>query len=427
MKKKLYICLLLILFILPSSVAAATGNLKISCADTTLNAGESTECTITGSSSVDIIDISTVIELSSNLTMESFTLNNTWEGSDFDTGKIDIYTKSGDAISGNFTVGVMTIKVKSGIVNSNEKVTLSSIEFTYDTKEYSIDDVSASIRVPNNVNTLSNLSVSGATFNFSANTFTYNFTVDAESTTINATKLDANSVVTGDIGTKNLSYGLNTFKITVTAENGEKKTYTLNINRPDNRSSEKDLLAFEFIGYDIKFNKEKTDYTLSVENNITLLASCSENFEKDNLLCVNNDIIEYSDNADVKVMFNGVELTNLYNEDSIIFDCDDNDICTIYNFEDIVGYAYSNNDYYLAFGDLNVGKNTLLITVMAENETENTYTFIINRKDEKGNLVDNEITTNNKTGDSFIIAVCVVAILSLIVSVYYVKKKNKAL
>ena len=127
MKKKLYICLLLILFILPSSVAAATGNLKISCADTTLNAGESTECTITGSSSVDIIDISTVIELSSNLTMESFTLNNTWEGSDFDTGKIDIYTKSGDAISGNFTVGVMTIKVKSGIVNSNEKVTLSSI------------------------------------------------------------------------------------------------------------------------------------------------------------------------------------------------------------------------------------------------------------------------------------------------------------
>ena len=81
----------------------------------------------------------------------------------------------------------------------------------------------------------------------------------------------------------------------------------------------------------------------------------------------------------------------------------------------------------MAFGDLNVGKNTLLITVMAENETENTYTFIINRKDEKGNLVDNEITTNNKTGDSFIIAVCVIAILSLIVSVYYVKKKNKAL
>lgn len=399
MKKNLYICLLLILFILPSSVVAATGNLKISCADTTLNAGESTECTITGSSSVDIIDISTVVELSSNLTMESFTLNNTWEGSDFDTGKIDIYTKSGDAISGNFTVGVMTIKVKSGIVNSNEKVTLSSIEFTYDTKEYSIDDVSASIRVPNNVNTLSNLSVSGATFNFNANTFTYNFTVDAESTTINATKLDANSVVTGDIGTKNLSYGLNTFKITVTAENGEKKTYTLNINRPDNRSSEKDLLAFQFIGYDIKFNKEKTDYTLSVENNITSFALCSEGIKKDNILCINKDVIKYSDKANIMGIFNDVDFTNSFNS----------------------------NDDYLDCGNLNVGKNKLLITVKAENETENTYTFIINRKDEKGNLVDNEITTNNKTGDSLIIVICVVAILSLIVSVYYVKKKNKAL
>ncbi|MGM9876931.1 MAG: cadherin-like beta sandwich domain-containing protein [Bacilli bacterium] len=399
MKKNLYICLLLILFILPSSVAAATGNLKISCADTTLNAGESTECTITGSSSVDIIDISTVVELSSNLTMESFTLNNTWEGSDFDTGKIDIYTKSGDAISGNFTVGVMTIKVKSGIVNSNEKVTLSSIEFTYDTKEYSIDDVSASIRVPNNVNTLSNLSVSGATFNFNANTFTYNFNVDAESTTINATKLDSNSVVTGDIGNKNLSYGLNTFKITVAAENGTTKTYTLNVTRPDNRSSEKDLLAFQFIGYDIKFNKEKTDYTLSVENNITSLAICAEGVKKDNLLCINRDAVKYSDKANMVGVFNDVDFTNSFNEDDDYLDC----------------------------GNLNVGKNKLLITVKAENETENTYTFIINRKDEKGNLVDDELTTNNKTGDSFIIVVCVVAILSLIVSVYYVKKKNKAL
>ena len=89
--------------------------------------------------------------------------------------------------------------------------------------------------------------------------------------------------------------------------------------------------------------------------------------------------------------------------------------------------SFNSNDDYLDCGNLNVGKNKLLITVKAENETENTYTFIINRKDEKDNLVDNEITTNNKTGDSLIIVICVVAILSLIVSVYYVKKKNKAL
>ena len=63
----------------------------------------------------------------------------------------------------------------------------------------------------------------------------------------------------------------------------------------------------------------------------------------------------------------------------------------IYNFEDIVGYAYSNNDYYLAFGDLNVGKNTLLITVMAENETENTFVFHAGTKKENCSLTSHAV------------------------------------
>lgn len=387
MKKYLY-SLLFIMFVLPISVKAATGNLSISCADTTLKSGESTNCTITGNSEVDIIDISSKIVLSSGLSMEDFTLNSNWEGSDFDTGKIDIYTKSGDTIKGSFTVGVMKIKVKSNIVNTNEKVSLTNIEFTKDANEYAISNASSNIRVPNNVNLLSSLTVNGATFSFDENTTTYNLTVDAESTSISAVRKDEESYVTGDTGSKNLKYGLNKFTVTVTAEDGSKRNYILNITRPDNRSKENDLLSFEFIGHDIKFNKDTTKYNLTVDNEINRIVSSSSCGS--NSLCINSSTISFSDKTTNKVVFNN----NNYN---------------INEFD----------------GSLKVGNNVLKIVVVAENEGEKTYTFNINRKDKKGNVVDDEVTSNSQTGDSLIIVVCVLAVISAGTAIYFYLKRNK--
>lgn len=82
-------------------------------------------------------------------------------------------------------------------------------------------------------NTLSGLKVDDVTIpNFNPETTTYNLENTKESSMkIDAIANDSNASVTGDTGIQNLSYGTNTFTITVIAENGTTKDYTLTITR----------------------------------------------------------------------------------------------------------------------------------------------------------------------------------------------------
>ncbi len=85
---------------------------------------------------------------------------------------------------------------------------------------------------PNNV--LSSLSINGysLTPSFDKFTSTYNVIVpnDTSSITISASKVDSTASVSGT-GQKSISVGNNNFKIVVTAENGDKRTYQLNVVR----------------------------------------------------------------------------------------------------------------------------------------------------------------------------------------------------
>ena len=116
---------------------------------------------------------------------------------------------------------------------------------------------------------LASLSLSAGSLSptFNAETTSYTATVDASSVVINATTVTG-ATLTG-IGTKNLNYGNNSFYLIVTAEDGvTKKTYSITINRPDNRSSNNKLKELAVSNTDIKFNGG-TSYTSTVENNIT--------------------------------------------------------------------------------------------------------------------------------------------------------------
>lgn len=430
MRKNLITLILFIIFILPIRVGASTGNISISCEPSTVKGGETSKCTVTGSSTTEIMDVSAVIKLSDNLVMESFELNDMWEGSDFETGKIDIYTKSGDPVKDSFNIGTLNIKIKDGVVNTNESVSLTDIEFTYDEKEYTIDDALYNVRVPNNVNTLTSLTVSGATFTFKENTTSYDIEVDSDSTTITAVRKAEESYVTGDTGTKNLKYGKNTFTVTVTAEDGSKKNYTLNITRPDKRSKENDLLAFEFNGYDIKFDKDKLEYSLELENNVSRIGFCDKDSKKVNMLCIDEEIIEVSDKAYSWIYLNDIDLDDKYIEidEKITEECDDDNNCIYYLDKEVIGkYDDEKEEWYIPVSELKVGRNVLKVVVTAENETEKTYTFTINRKDAKGNLVEDEINKNNSTGDSLIIVIVVVAVIALGVTVYIFMKRGKDL
>lgn len=430
MRKSLFILLMAIVVILPSKVWAAVGSVSISCAPATVKAGESFECNITGISDVEIMDVSAEIYLDDNLTMVSFELNDIWEGSDFDTGKIDIYTKSGEPVKSEFNIGTMSVKVKDGVVNTVETVRLRNVEFTYDKNEYIIDNATAYIRVPNNVNTLASLTVSGATFTFDENITIYNLVVDAESTTIIAAGKDDKAKVIGDVGNKLLNYGLNTFTITVTAEDGSKKNYILNITRPDNRSKENNLLSFEFNGYNIEFDKDITEYSLELEHDASRIGFCDKDSKKDDLLCIDLDSFVISYKAISSMYLNDINVGKKYVEleNKITKECDENDNCIYYLDKEVVGKSDGEiEQWYIPIYELNVGKNVLKVIVTAENETKKTYTFNISRKNKQGNLVDNGVPSSPDTGDSLIIVIFIVAVLAFGITVYFFIRRNKGL
>ena len=104
---------------------------------------------------------------------------------------------------------------------------------------------------------------------FKASTTSYTLkNTDASNIVINATSEDSKATISG-IGTKKLSYGVNTLNVVVTAENGSKKTYTLKVTRNDKRSDNNSLSSLSVSVGNINFDSNKTSYTLNVEEDVT--------------------------------------------------------------------------------------------------------------------------------------------------------------
>lgn len=405
MQKKILIIISLLVVLIPINVKAATGNIKITCDKEKIKAGDSTTCIISGITDSEIIGISATLNLTDNLTFTSFTKNNSWSEGSIENNKLDIYSEN--YLNNNFDIGTMVITAKDNISNTNEKMTLKDVTFQNDKSNnaeensFKVSDAITDIRIPSNVNTLSSLTISGISFNFSEDNTNYQLETTETSVTISATAKDSKATVTGDIGTKNLNYGGNNFSIKVTSESGDVKTYTINITRPDNRSKENYLTSFAFSNYNIDFTKDKTDYNITLENKISKLGICKN---EDNTLCISLDSIKVSDKSTYIVKFN----------------------------DKIIDTKNTNSNV----GGINVGNNILSITVVAENDGERVYTFNISRKNEEGKTIDSDktddgINTNVKTGDSYIISIILVLVLSICTIIYLykkniIKRKNKS-
>ncbi len=126
-------------------------------------------------------------------------------------------------------------------------------------------------------NSLSSLMVNGKSVpSFSANKTIYNMVVDNNVTSANitATAADTTAKVSGT-GTKTLNVYNNVIRVVVTAENGNKKTYTINIARKDEDgktskpSSNNFLKSLTIAGYDINFNKNTLNYELKVPRTVS--------------------------------------------------------------------------------------------------------------------------------------------------------------
>lgn len=286
----------------------------------------------------------------------------------------------------------------------------------------SISGASHTVKVLSDVNTLTGITVSGATINFNENTTSYDMTIDNTSTNIVATKKDSGSTISGDIGNKNLNYGKNVFKIAVTSESGVKKEYTLNITRPDNRSKTNTLDSLKLSEGKINFNKDTLKYNLTVENKVTSIevdatltdskSSFVSGYGPRSVVLkegTNSILIKVkAENEEVKTYTitvtrksDGTKSDNNYlseitlSEGTIDFSKDELEytVVVLYDVEDIEITAKTEDSKakYEIDGEtkLKVGENKFIITVTAESGATREYVVIVDRKSE------NEVLSNN--------------------------------
>ena len=130
------------------------------------------------------------------------------------------------------------------------------------TRTYTINITRPDTRSKNNY--LSSLVVSNTNISFNRDTLVYNLSTTSDNVQISATKDDNKASVTGT-GRFNLNYGTNTYRVNVTAENGSTRTYTININREDTRSSNNNLKSLTLSKGNLNFNKSTTTYNVDVD------------------------------------------------------------------------------------------------------------------------------------------------------------------
>lgn len=260
--KKINKLLIFLLLFIPIRVNALSGNISMECSPTTAKSNTNIVCNVTASSDDLINGIRADIKLSSNLEYVSFQTASNWQG-DGTGNQIGVY--SGENVEGTLNLGILTIKVKDNVFDSNETISLTNCLYSdANFEKVNIEGTSVNIRVPSSNNRLSTLAILPESINFNPDTLNYSVTVDSPTVNISAVKEDASSTLSGDIGDKNLNYGINTFKIHVTSESGDVRTYTINVTRRDNRSTENRLSGLTISGSKINFNENTYTYNLTV-------------------------------------------------------------------------------------------------------------------------------------------------------------------
>ncbi len=229
----LFIFTFIISCIYINDVNAASATISVSANKSTVVVGETVTITYTLSSSTAIqgwdftasYDSSYFSFVSSNMEGSTQAVNVATNSST----KSKKYTlKLKAKKSGSTTVGVKSVQV----VDINEKamsVSKGSKKLTLKTQA----EINASKSSNNN---LSSLSISDHSISpkFSSNTKSYSLTVpnDVTSVKVNAKASHAKATISGT-GNRKLEEGTNKLDITVTAENGNKKTYTINVTRKE--------------------------------------------------------------------------------------------------------------------------------------------------------------------------------------------------
>ena len=426
MKKKISIIILSIVIGVISIIGVISAKANDNGISITINcpsiatAGAQINCTINSSSNISLAGVFAKYNFSTGILFNNLTTANGFTNpSGSNSTGFTIMNTNG--FSGNVTLGTLQVTIPSNATsNQIYKIGLTSInpsDVNYN--DYFLQDVSSDVRIISNNDKLSSLSITGGSINFNTDTLTYSTTIDSSSATISATVADSNAVVTGT-GNVSLNYGNNTFNITVKSEAGTTRTYTINVNRPDNRSTNNNLSSLSVDIGNISFNKNTTSYKLTTKSSSVNISASKEdsrasitgdigskglnigtNTFRINVVAGNGStktytitIVRESDQKQDTTLGNKNSNNNLSSlfvtNTNIVFDKN----TTVYNLTTTANSTYISASRETTTAtitgdtgkhDLKVGKNQFIIRVIAENGSKKTYTINITREESKSN------------------------------------------
>ncbi len=264
--KKLYKFILpFLLFVLIPNVKAADVTFQISGGSVYI--GNSTNITVRMNSNVgNIITFEGEFGVSDSSCLRINSIS-----SSFGTNGNRIAAVDGSGRGWGSGTTIATINV-TGLKNCTGRVTMNGVLAGTLSGGVSAVASSGNISVttpPSSNNNLASLTVNVGGLNpgFSQANTNYSVSVDSNVTSIDigASPADGGARVEGT-GNKGLNYGNNTFGIKVTAPSGAVKTYTITVNRKDNRSGNNNLASLSINGasLDQAFDPNNTSYTAKV-------------------------------------------------------------------------------------------------------------------------------------------------------------------
>ena len=266
MKKKV---IFLILMLFSFSVVNAASDLKITC-PSKANAISTVECTLSlQPDNYELRGVQMNYSVSGGTYLD-FQLDSDYTSYSLSSSGALINRKTNYIGTSYDDLGILKIKMPS---SGSASVSISNIiSLDKNNDEHSVSNANKTIRVTDTNNYLSNIILSEGTIDFDKSKTTYDVkNINGSTIDITATLESSYAKLSGDVGKKNLNFGLNTFKITVTSEAGVNRIYTLNIYRNDNRDKTNTLSSLEIENYKIlpDFNKNTVNYTLTVKKDVT--------------------------------------------------------------------------------------------------------------------------------------------------------------
>ena len=323
MKKRV---IFLILMLFSFSVVNAASDLKITC-PSKANAISTVECTLSlQPDNYELRGVQMNYSVSGGTYLD-FQLDSDYTSYSLSSSGALINRKTNYIGTSYDDLGILKIKMPS---SGSASVSISNIiSLDKNNDEHSVSNANKTIRVTDTNNYLSNITLSEGTIDFDKSKTTYDVkNINGSTIDITATLESSYAKLSGDVGKKNLNFGLNTFKITVTSEAGVNRIYTLNIYRNDNRDKTNTLSSLEIENYKISpdFNKNTVNYTLTVKKDVT-----------------------------------SVKINATLDSDKSSF----------------------NKGYGPRTVNLNYGVNTILIKVTSESKSTKTYTIKVTREDDR--------------------------------------------